>query len=627
MRNIALFLLLLLPTLAAAQAKPAITVGSNVQVSVDHAKDGVSESWLSTDPKDPNRLLACAIVYPTGENRRTTAAFLSVDGGRSWRTTLDMKSHVDAGDPSCALGPDNVANFISLAFPDLSSIEVVVYKSTDGGATWQRQEPLSVRASGIDRETILADATGGPYHGRVYITGEAGIKELDRLHSARNGIGVWTSTDGGAQFKRPSVRASPATRYTTDVGNSVLLKDGTILMLFGENLNADTLGAAAPVGPNRPSAIMEVAASKDGGETFEPAIKIADRYLGKTRSGAVMTPSLGADPGSPSFGTNVYAAWTDYRAGVAQILLARSTDNGQTWLAPDLINDVSPIADEVAGANVFMPNVVVNRDGVVLVTWYDRHDTPGNLGWRIRARASLDGGDTWLPSVAVSSGMNKYDKDTKFTLWAANRGGGAREYWRRGGEIKLQLYMQPHEFWASDYSGLAVDAAGVFHALWTDNRTGIPQLWTAPISVSGAVVRNGDPDLAQLVDVSSKVAVEAVGTTLDRTTGKAGMTVRIVNTSPDTLRAPFKVRALGLSSVLAESVTATNASNGRTGVGAVWDFDSAVPGGVLPPNATSGLQTMTFLLGRERPLYGEAGLRSLIVEVPLVVLASPVKMR
>jgi hypothetical protein len=36
---------------------------------------------------------------------------------------------------------------------------------------------------------------------------------------------------------------------------------------------------------------------------------------------------------------------------------------------------------------------------------------------------------------------------------------------------------------------------------------------------------------------------------------------------------------------------------------------------------------MTFLLGRERPLYGEAGLRSLIVEVPLVVLASPVKMR
>ena len=151
MRAIGL-VVLLFPTLVAAQAEPAITVGANVQVSGSHPNDGVSESWLSADPKDPDRLLACAIVYPTGKNRRNTAAFLSVDGGRSWRTTLDMTSHVDAGDPACALGPDAVANFISLAFPDLSRVEIVVYRSTDGGATWQQQDTVSVRDSGIDRE-------------------------------------------------------------------------------------------------------------------------------------------------------------------------------------------------------------------------------------------------------------------------------------------------------------------------------------------------------------------------------------------------------------------------------------------------------------------------------------------
>jgi hypothetical protein len=624
MRRIGL-LLLLAPALAAGQATPAMTVGQNVQVSIDHPKDGVSESWLSADPKDPNRLLACAIVYPTGQNRRNTAAFLSVDGGRSWRTTLNVTSHVDAADPACTLGPNGVANFISLAFPELSSIEIVVYRSTDGGATWQRQEPVSVRGSGIDRESMIADATGGPYHGRVYITGETSIKELDKVHAPRNGIGVWTSTDSGARFKGPTVRASPMSRYTFGLGNSVILKDGTLLSLFGENLNADTLGAAAPVGPKRPSAIIEVAASKDGGETYEPAVKIADKYTREPQSGAASTPSLGADPGSPSFGTNVYAAWTDFRAGVAQVLLARSTDKGKTWSAPHLINDVSPVADEIAGPNVFMPGVAVNRDGVVLVTWYDRHDTPGNLGWRLRARASLDGGDTWLPSIAVSSAMNAYDKQTNFTLWGANKGGGAREYWTRGGEIKLQLYMQPHEFWASDYSGIAVDVAGVFHALWTDNRTGMPQLWTAPITVSGAVVRNGEPGLAELVDVSSKVALEVVGTSVDRKTGKAGMTVRIVNTSTDTLRAPFKVRALGLSSALAEVVTATNSTNGKTGIGAVWDLTTAVPGGVLLPNAMSELAPMTFSLKNERPLYGETGLRSLLVELPVVVLAKSVR--
>ncbi|HJQ52229.1 MAG TPA: sialidase family protein [Gemmatimonadaceae bacterium] len=624
MRTIGL-VVLLFPTLAAAQAKPAITVGANVQVSGSHPNDGVSESWLSADPKDPDRLLACAIVYPTGKNRRNTAAFLSVDGGRSWRTTLDMTSHVDAGDPACALGPNGVANFISLAFLDLSSIEVVVYKSTDGGSTWQQQETASVRASGIDRESMIVDATGGRYSGRVYITGETGIKEIDKLHSARNGIGVWTSTDGGAQFKGPIVRASPVTRYTSGIGNTVILKDGTLLTLFGENLNADTLGFAAPVGTKRPSAIIEVVASKDGGETYEPAVKIADKYRSEIRTGEPGTPSLAADPGSASFGTNVYAAWTDYRAGVAQILLARSTDKGRTWSAPQLINDVAPLAGEIAGPNAFIPNVAVNRDGVVLVTWYDRHDTPGNLGWRLRARASLDGGDTWLPSVAVSSAMNRYDKKTHLTLWARNKGGGAREYWNRGGEIKLQLYMQVREFWAADYSGLAADASGVFHALWTDNRTGVPQLWSAPITVSGMVARNGDPQLANLVDVSSKVALEVVGDSLDRTTGKAAMTVRLVNTSTDTLRGPFKVRALGLSSALAESIAATNATNGAAGAGAVWDFTSAVPGGLLLPNAVSELRPMTFSLQRERVLYGEEGLRSLIVEMPLVVLASPAK--
>jgi hypothetical protein len=616
----ALLITICTPTSVRAQAGPGMKVGSNVHISVEHANDGVSESWISADPTDSHRLLACAIVYPTGENRRYTAVYLSTDGGLSWRSTLNTKRYDDTADPACTLGPDGTANYVALSLTPQSGAEVPVYRSVDGGATWRQEATIDVRGSGIDRESIVADATGGPYHGHVYITGETGVHELDKAHSSRNGLGVWTSTDGGATFKGPSLRASPNRRYTLGLGNSVVLKDGTLLTLFGENVNPDSLGSPSAASAGHPNAIIEVAASTDGGQTYEPAVKIADKYMNAVIP-AAWTPSLAADPGSISFGANVYATWTDYRSGHAQILLSRSTDKGKSWSAPRVINDLFPDTSEVAGANVFMPNVAVNRDGAVLVTWYDRHTTPGNMGWYIRARLSLDGGDTWLPSTVVSSAMNINRAEGKHTVYTDVSGGGAREYWKHGGAIKLQVHIQPHEFWAADYSGIAVDADGVFHALWTDNRTGMPQLWTAPITVTGAVSRNGDPSLAQLTDVSSKVTFEVVGTSLDQKTGTVSMTARLVNTSADTLRAPFAVRALTVSSQVADSAKATKAANGVTGTGAVWDFTAGTPGGVLLPHGTSGSQSMTFALTGWRPLYGDGHVRTLLVDMPVVVLA------
>ena len=38
-------------------------------------------------------------------------------------------------------------------------------------------------------------------------------------------------------------------------------------------------------------------------------------------------------------------------------------------------------------------------------------------------------------------------------------------------------------FMGGDTAGLAADALGIFHAAWVDNRTGVPQLWTATVSV------------------------------------------------------------------------------------------------------------------------------------------------
>jgi hypothetical protein len=115
----------------------------------------------------------------------------------------------------------------------------------------------------------------------------------------------------------------------------------------------------------------------------------------------------------------------------------------------------------------FIPSIAVNRFGIVAAGWYDRRGLPkprrvqidgDNVtagafetvadGWNYRVRISLDGGDTWMPSVQVNESSGVGDVSVGHT------------------------------------AGIAADAAGVFHAAWVDNRNGRNQLWTSKLEVT-----------------------------------------------------------------------------------------------------------------------------------------------
>ncbi len=615
---LALLLVLVLPVQRAAAQ---ITVGPNVHVSTTHLQDGLGEIWLNADPTDSSRLLGCGIVYPTDQNKRYTAVFLSTDRGAHWTQTLETSHYLDSADPACTLGRNGVANHIALAtVAPGQPLVVATYQSTDGGATWHEAHAIPTKHDGIDRESMIADATTGRYAGRVYITGATDIAQTDGGHAEGGGMGLWTSTDRGATFAKPFKRASPAGRYTLGLGNDVILSDGTLMALFGEVLHPDSVGRAPPSSPGHPNALLEVMASTDGGETFESAVKVADRFQ-DVDEGATWTPCLAADVSSGVFADRLYAVWADLRTGRAEILLAVSTDKGKTWSVPRRLNDVDPDAKDVVGPAVFRPNVAVTRSGVVGVTWYDRHGTPGDLGWYVRVRASLDGGETWLPSVRVSSAPNTYHRSEPLITTGSTGGGGAEESWAKDGPLQLRAGLQGRQFTAGDYSGLAADAGGLFHPFWTDNRTGLPQIWTATVGVRGTPVLHGDSTLAALDDVGARVTFVITSARFDRPTGTVSLTAQLKNTSADTLHGPFKVRALDLTSELADHVQAVNATNGATGAGAVWDYTDAVADGVLRPDMVSAARVLTFRLAGPRPLYGEKGFRSGLVEMPVLVLA------
>ena len=141
----------------------------------------------------------------------------------------------------------------------------------------------------------------------------------------------------------------------------------------------DTQGAAylarIPAGPAGTS--IDVVRSPDGGRTWEPAVRISS-------SGLDDKVALAVDdtPDSP-WRDRVYVAWKLPRGGV---FVALSVDRGATFTAPRRIDDAA-----VSGLDL-----AVAADGAVYLAFtnYPQHS--------IRVMRSLDGGESFAPSVAVA---------------------------------------------------------------------------------------------------------------------------------------------------------------------------------------------------------------------------------
>jgi hypothetical protein len=248
--------------------------------------------------------------------------------------------------------------------------------------------------------------------------------------------------------------------------------------------------------------------------------------------------------------------------------------------------------------NHLLPAIAVNKAGVVAVTWLDRRDEADNLGWRLRVRTSLDGGETFLPSTVVSEAPARFDGHERWPSTASTVGGGTPVY--GGGLLRVLIFAPRHVYVPGDYAGLAADRDGVFHPYWIDNRTGWHQVWTAAVKVAAKAARNGSDDLAALDDLTPLTTLERVKSSYDRATQTATVTVRLENTSKQTLRGPFNIRLTSLDSDVA-APEAVDASNGLTGAGAVWDVTSYVDAASLPPGATSRPVTLIFKLHDVRP--------------------------
>jgi hypothetical protein len=620
----------------------AIQIGSAVQVSKAQEKYLMREVLVSADPQNPNHLLGCGIAYDESRNREWTVVYVSKDGGNSWKPTLSTDNFEMSGDPACALGRGGLATHMAMAFekfpPENNKYVLRVYRSTDGGETWPSYTDLPMKFQGIDRESVTIDTSESKYKNQIYVSGTTHVRDFDG--GTKGGLAVWTSADGGKSFLGPAKRADSGEHYVLDTGNSAVLSDGTLVTVFGDLKKSDGLSVAESK-PGEPNATLLAVRTTDGGESLSQAVKVDDFYMINiwNRRGeppAHSGPMLAVDSTKGPFKDRLYAIWSDNRDGRGAIRLSYSTSKGKTWSKSVVIDDVPGPVVENSGPDNFQPTVAVNKDGVVLVCWYDRRDNPDGLSWYVRARASLDGGETWLPSVRVSTEPNVFSASTKMFVWANAEQPKAVSTWKdddssssdasipkpvEGNPARMTVAFSPRQFFAGDYAGLTADAAGTFHAFWIDNRTGLPQIWTAPIRVFGKAVMNGDPSLSAFKDVSSDVRIKIVGNSYDRVSNTLTIAVQLENNSKEVIRGPIKLRLVSLSSPLGNPSVA-NADNDISNPGAVWDFTPTLKNNELQEKEDSATKDLIFKVDHPLPLLDNGLVRPDLIVGDIRVLAS-----
>ncbi len=606
---------------SAQTAKDPITVGPNVQVSAANASRDHYEVYVGTDPGNPKDLIGCSMIEPKRPSTRLTDSIVysSFDGGASWTPTLESDAALQGvGDPACVFGPGGDAYFVALAMESggpLSTMytsHMLVYRSADEGKTWSAPVKLPM----VDRDFVSVDTTHSKYRGNVYITANGFARAIGE-GSPTAGFIYFRSEDSGKNFSDPYLLSAPPGHGTIGQTQSAILSDGTIVAFFSELLDEANL----PIRPKKPSFALDVIRSTDGGLSFSRASVAAQAYIGYSAVGSLI-PTLAVDRSQGPLKDRLYAVWSDYRFGRSEVLIIHSSDEGKTWSKPIVVND-DESRGPGKGPDDFMPVVAVNPSGVVGVMWYDRRDNPDDFGYWVRFSASLDGGETFLPSVRVSTAPQTYAPSTWRMMWPMVQGGGDPIPDSPKGDLTGAFAVNT---WPGHTAGMAATADGIFHPFWVDNRSGIQQVWTADVSVEGSAFPNGSSELAGWKDATSKVYLEFGRPVFDASRGTLSVDAYLVNTSKAAIRGPLKLRFLTLDSTF-DTPRAVNADNGVSGPGAVFTFGRELPAEVLKPGQRSLPKHLVFRVTGLHTLSGSTvdNDRPVLFNYDARVLAPPQK--
>lgn len=349
------------------------------QVNVDEngmniLGDAANEPSIAFDFKNPDRIAIGWRQFDNITNNFRQAGYgYTTDGGQTWTFPNVIEPGVFRSDP--VLDSDSEGNFYYNSLTIENNDYVCdVYKSTDGGATWDE----GVDAYGGDKQWMTIDRTKNPSNGNIYAYWNASYSSCGSNSFTR-------SVDKGATFEECShIPGEP----------------------YWGTLTVDKFGDVYLCGYNRNNFVViksTTAKYADSTVTFnDPIVVDVDGDLpgfgGPNPQGITGQMYIASDTSSGPYGGSIYLLATAQlyiSNDPADIMVVRSGDGGKTWESPVRVND-----DETDNKYQWFGTLSVAPNGRVDVVWLDTRNSPGGEYLsELYYSFSVDGGQTWYPNV------------------------------------------------------------------------------------------------------------------------------------------------------------------------------------------------------------------------------------
>jgi len=354
-----------------------------IDTNLNIVGDAANEPSIAVDPTDPNRMAIGWRQFDTVNNNFRQAGYaFTNDGGQVWTFPGVIEPGVFRSDPVLDSDSSGIFYYNSLTVVGPNSdYQCDVFKSTDGGATWD----MGTFAQGGDKQWMVIDKTGGISDGHIYSywTQFFSIcfpgfftRSVNQGASYENCVQIPDSPQWGTLAVGPNGEL-----YVGGIDNDFVVarssnaQDSSQIVSWDFSSSVSLDGDIGYGGGPNPGGLS--------GQTWIAVDRSNGPYQGNVYLLCSVEPYSGPDP--------------------LNVMFSRSTDGGVSWSTPVRVND-----DPGTSAWQWFGTMSVAPDGRIDVVWLDTRDNPGTYLSSLYYAYSVDGGATWSQNERLSMAFDPH---------------------------------------------------------------------------------------------------------------------------------------------------------------------------------------------------------------------------